>query len=520
MLGKHITKKVLKIVVPMIVAVTCLGGTINCLAAETMYLSDEPVIIETTVYDEGELADEVVTDGALYQRTDFQTLRNGLEVLFETSKGAFGNKFGSLYMDKSGENNSPSYFQALSTAEVNRLYNERKDKIAVLASKSFNDVKGNEWFSSNIPLAVYYGVINGYEDGSFRAENHVTVAEMAKMIASATEGIELAVDDTYLEYIGSNSSCWFNGFFTTVGRVMPYNYSTDVTLDYMNSAMTRGEVAYSLARVLDNGRGELDGYIEKANNGDVGGYFNDLSIENVAPSEGTLGNETWLIDQSKIPGRFAGSIMFMKDKGIMFGDEFGNCNALSGVTRAEAVALLERVALSGVNYNKGEFSVVNKTVEVTKPSSAKVYKYSPDTVVNPDAEAKYQYTVGDLSTGYGDDLLLGKTPFNEGVVSPYIAKGIVDEVTDSVTFENGILRLNIPDIKSDYHEISIRGDFDYTYQDSIVKRWHSSEETGSVEINLGNVDEKAKLDIRLVGRHDLKKSAVAYYMVQVDLLTG
>jgi len=48
---------------------------------------------------------------------------------------------------------------------------------------SFNDVKANAWYTGSIEWAAANGIVKGYEDGSFRPNNHVTRQEMAAIMA-------------------------------------------------------------------------------------------------------------------------------------------------------------------------------------------------------------------------------------------------------------------------------------------------------------------------------------------------
>jgi hypothetical protein len=50
---------------------------------------------------------------------------------------------------------------------------------------SFKDVPGSHWASGYIALAKNIGIVNGYLDGTFKPENNVTYAELAKMLVEA-----------------------------------------------------------------------------------------------------------------------------------------------------------------------------------------------------------------------------------------------------------------------------------------------------------------------------------------------
>ena len=56
----------------------------------------------------------------------------------------------------------------------------------VLAA-DFRDLPGSHWAYSNIIELSSEGVINGYSDGTFRPEAHVTRAEFVKLIGTTNE---------------------------------------------------------------------------------------------------------------------------------------------------------------------------------------------------------------------------------------------------------------------------------------------------------------------------------------------
>ncbi len=57
---------------------------------------------------------------------------------------------------------------------------------AVFAQSSFSDISGNP-YAENITNLAKIGVINGYDDGTFKPANPVNRAEMLKIIFAARE---------------------------------------------------------------------------------------------------------------------------------------------------------------------------------------------------------------------------------------------------------------------------------------------------------------------------------------------
>ena len=45
---------------------------------------------------------------------------------------------------------------------------------------SFSDVPDGEWYADYVSLCAGYGIINGYEDGTFRPQAEITRAEIGR----------------------------------------------------------------------------------------------------------------------------------------------------------------------------------------------------------------------------------------------------------------------------------------------------------------------------------------------------
>lgn len=63
------------------------------------------------------------------------------------------------------------------------------------ASGKFSDVKSGEWFVPSVEWAAEAGLINGYEDGSFRPDAQITREEMATIIARFVESYEITLEE-------------------------------------------------------------------------------------------------------------------------------------------------------------------------------------------------------------------------------------------------------------------------------------------------------------------------------------
>ena len=64
-----------------------------------------------------------------------------------------------------------------------RFYSEYANGVELTTDHAtFNDVRASYWAASYIDDAAGYGWITGYEDGSFRAANRITRAEVVTIV--------------------------------------------------------------------------------------------------------------------------------------------------------------------------------------------------------------------------------------------------------------------------------------------------------------------------------------------------
>ena len=172
--------------------------------------------------------------------------------------------------------------------------------------KSFSDVS-DTWAKASIEKMTAKGIINGYSDGTFKPEQSVTRAEMAKMISVllglGTDGKSIFEDVADGE--------WFSGYVAAAaqsgivkgadGRFMPNEY------------ITRQDAAVMIARAL-----EFKGKTVAADTPRFAD--NNLIADYAAPYVGALAN-----------------------MGVVNGSD-GKFMPLSNITRAETAALLDRIA--------------------------------------------------------------------------------------------------------------------------------------------------------------------------------
>lgn len=120
---------------------------------------------------------------------------------------------------------------------------------------SFTDVKSTDWFASAVGVAAEYGLVNGYEDGSFKPDASITRQEAMAMAQRAAKVAELtgktgeltAFSDANSVADWAKAAAQFNvGSGLIVGK-------GSATLDPTGS-ITRAESATVLLRLLQNAK--------------------------------------------------------------------------------------------------------------------------------------------------------------------------------------------------------------------------------------------------------------------------
>lgn len=115
-------------------------------------------------------------------------------------------------------------------------------------SINFSDVKNGSWFYSAVARAVAAGYVKGYSDGSFKPNNTITRAEAAVMIANTAKLSANEAGAYRFTDIGFIPA-WARG---SVGAVVAAGYMTGYPDGsfYANASISRAEAVSSLNRML------------------------------------------------------------------------------------------------------------------------------------------------------------------------------------------------------------------------------------------------------------------------------
>lgn len=211
----------------------------------------------------------------------------------------------------------------------------------------FSDVTETHWAYNDIMSLTKSGVLNGYEDGTFRPDNHVTQAEMAKIITIAFDlqgnsedknADEATKANTLKRNIKKNNpNEWWSEFaliavdYYAGGPSMVYN---------SNEEANRRQVAVALVNILNPEYGfdyTTTGYFFSSN------WKDTLRSEFVDFAENDGWDDDRYIDYED--GYIVNSpkhIYLAKTMGLISGYSDGTFRPLGNITRAEFCAMVNR----------------------------------------------------------------------------------------------------------------------------------------------------------------------------------
>ncbi len=79
------------------------------------------------------------------------------------------------------------------------------------ASSNFSDVSEDDWYYGGVTTLTDYGLLQGYDDGTFRGSNDVNRAEIAVMMARMVDLVKNSCVDTESGKIYFEGDGWENG---------------------------------------------------------------------------------------------------------------------------------------------------------------------------------------------------------------------------------------------------------------------------------------------------------------------
>ena len=192
----------------------------------------------------------------------------------------------------------------------------------------FSDVNQNDWFYENVTDMTANGYLSGYEDGSFRPSGIITKAELVSVVGRVN-GLEAVKGQSVHWASGMVQAALDRGYFDW-DEIPP-------TGEAFDEPITR-QLAIKI--------------VMKAFLPDKTGDYNQVS--------------SVVRDFSRLDGRYYDGVIAAYSNGIVFGDENGNLNPKSFITRAEACAIIMRAA-----NKKGDLKPYEAPVQNPEPVAAR-----------------------------------------------------------------------------------------------------------------------------------------------------
>lgn len=177
--------------------------------------------------------------------------------------------------------------------------------VLICSAFKFSDVAPGQWYTENIEAMAGLGLLNGYEDGTFRPEGTITYAEFVSVVARCVSGS-----------VPPSGPHWASGYMKRAYESGWYDYDEIYEADF-DKSITR-QMAVKIVDLAFN--------IPQNEQEDNAYYKYMTSIK----------------DFNDIPGRYGYLVVRAYNNGILTGDENGNFNPMSNLTRAEACAIIMR----------------------------------------------------------------------------------------------------------------------------------------------------------------------------------
>jgi peptidoglycan DL-endopeptidase CwlO len=142
--------------------------------------------------------------------------------------------------------NDPYYWGPKYAGAKRVVKDETPKPLPVLPAGEYHDVETEYWAKKEIEYLSKQGIINGYQNSTFKPDNTVTRAEVAKML-SETFNLSISKGSSFSDV---SSSHWANPYINAVadkGIFAGYGNGTFKP----NKAITRGEIAALFTRAFD-----------------------------------------------------------------------------------------------------------------------------------------------------------------------------------------------------------------------------------------------------------------------------
>lgn len=128
-----------------------------------------------------------------------------------------------------------------------------KDSLPAPKEAPFTDTPVSEWYTEYLAAAKDKNIINGYEDGSFKPESPVNLAETLKMYFEAVKSVDPDYinfeDGANFTFVDTAPDSWYTQYTSYAGVHNLVEIYGDNTIN-PNQIMTRGYLAEIIYRTL------------------------------------------------------------------------------------------------------------------------------------------------------------------------------------------------------------------------------------------------------------------------------
>lgn len=296
---------------------------------------------------------DYVDKNAFYDISDGLMLTSAFEPELITLEGTYitvEKTDGSISYAFIGQSGGVDRYSALMSRMPYALYTtENPSAVMSLINSSndtdFNDIK-NHWAKDTIEKWKDKGVISGYPDGTFKPDNPVTRAELAKILTLAFDLQERSP----LGYEDVKSENWYYSYLERCAKYIPvyplsvsyetntpYQEVTEKGLNYYlpETPAMRMHVAEALVEIKKD-KEQINTELPSIQDiqADVTAAFKDDDYENLYAMHGTIPeNVTRMFEYTYLANKL----------GIMQGDSNGYFRPYDSVTRAELITMLDRM---------------------------------------------------------------------------------------------------------------------------------------------------------------------------------
>lgn len=296
---------------------------------------------------------DYVDKNAFYDTSDSLMLTSAFEPELITLEGTYitvEKTDGSFSYAFIGQSGGVDRYSALMSRMPYALYTtENPSAFMSLVNSSndtdFNDIK-NHWAKDTIEKWKDKGVISGYPDGTFKPDNPVTRAELAKILTLAFDLQERSPPG----YEDVKSENWYYSYLECCAKYIPvyplpvsyetntpYQEVTEKGLNYYlpETPAMRMHVAETLVEIKID-REQINTELPSIQDiqADVTAAFKDDDYENLYAMHGTIPeNVTRMLEYTYLANKL----------GIMQGDTDGYFRPYDSITRAELITMLDRM---------------------------------------------------------------------------------------------------------------------------------------------------------------------------------